>query len=107
MINYLSLASLEERLTELEQEMDNPDVALFCSDKEKKEIEFILRTVPPSSFPLIPEEDFEEYAQEFAEMLGFTTVWPATCINWEQAAIALASDYSIVEYDGITYYYTL
>lgn len=56
----------------------------------------------------IADDDFEEYAQEFAEDIGAINrdaTWPNTCIDWEQAAQELQHDYSTVEYDGITYWY--
>ncbi len=57
---------------------------------------------------LIREQDFEEYAQNFAESIGAISGderWPACCIDWEKAANQLMSDYSSVDYDGETYYY--
>jgi antirestriction protein len=55
---------------------------------------------------LIPEDQFEAYAQEFAEDIGAIkddAQWPATCIDWEKAARELAMDYTSVELDGTTY----
>lgn len=57
---------------------------------------------------LIPESDFEEYAQELAEELDLipeNAAWPSNCIDWEQAARELSQDYSTVEFDGESYYY--
>lgn len=57
---------------------------------------------------LIPDYDFEEYAQELAEEIGAIpegSHWPVTCIDWEQAARELEVDYSSVEFDGDTYLY--
>lgn len=56
---------------------------------------------------LILERDFEEYAQEFAEDIGAIdseASWPLGCIDWKQAASELATDYSLVNYQGNTYY---
>lgn len=56
---------------------------------------------------LIRESYFENYAQELAEELGMMpedASWPATCINWEQAANELQMDYTSVEFDGATYW---
>jgi hypothetical protein len=71
---------------------------------------------------MIPEQDFEEYAQELADDIGafstsqyskyeaqrdgvnLSTVWPFTCIDWEHAARELAMDYTPVRFDGTDYY---
>lgn len=57
---------------------------------------------------MIPENDFEDYARQFAEdigaMEGVGDKWPCTCIDWEQAAKELAMDYTTVEYQGESYY---
>jgi DNA repair exonuclease SbcCD ATPase subunit len=55
---------------------------------------------------LIPENDFQEYAQEFAEDIGAidrNAAWPFSCIDWEQAARELQMDYTSCEYQGDTY----
>jgi antirestriction protein len=57
---------------------------------------------------LIREQDFEEYAQDFAERIGainHNADWPACHIDWEAAANSLMADYSSVDYDGETYYF--
>jgi len=56
---------------------------------------------------LIRESYFEDYAQQLADDLGYTSSkmqWPYTCIDWEKAARELQSDYSCVDFDGVTYY---
>jgi hypothetical protein len=55
---------------------------------------------------LIAEDDFEEHARETAEQVSECDFnnWPLTCIDWKQAAEELQSDYSSIEFDGITYY---
>ena len=56
---------------------------------------------------LIPERDFEYYAQELAEDLHGNAIrdasWPFDCIDWDQAAEELKMDYSSCEYEGTTY----
>jgi antirestriction protein len=55
---------------------------------------------------LVPERDFEEYAQDYAEQVGAINEdmsWPACHIDWEAAAGSLAMDYSTVEFDGTDY----
>jgi hypothetical protein len=56
---------------------------------------------------LICESYFEDYARELAKDIGAITgdeSWPATCIDWEQAAKELQMDYTSVEFDDVTYY---
>jgi antirestriction protein len=56
---------------------------------------------------MIPENDFEDYARQLAEDIGAIpddAQWPCTCIDWEWAARELAMDYSMVEYQGESYY---
>jgi antirestriction protein len=56
---------------------------------------------------LIRDSYFVTYAQELAEDIGAINpdaAWPATCIDWEQAARELQIDYTSVEFDGVTYW---
>lgn len=58
--------------------------------------------------PLIRETYFESYAQELAEDWGkisHNPEWPHSFIDWERAARVLQTEYSSVEYDGVTYWY--
>jgi len=57
---------------------------------------------------LIPTDDFEDYAREFAEDIGAISndaKWPYNCIDWERAARELMMDYSEVEFRGTSYQY--
>lgn len=57
---------------------------------------------------LIRDDHFEDYARELAEEIGAIekkVSWPYTCIDWEQAASKLQTDYTSVEYDGVTYWF--
>jgi hypothetical protein len=59
---------------------------------------------------LIPESGFQDYARELAEDIGAIDPqagWPLHCIDWERAANELATDYTLIEYDGDSYYYRL
>lgn len=56
---------------------------------------------------MIPEDEFEDYARQFAEDIGAIpddAQWPCTCIDWEKAAEKLSQDYSTVSYQGTDYY---
>lgn len=57
---------------------------------------------------LIRDSYFKEYAMELADNIGaidHNAGWPANCIDWDQAARELRTDYSEVDIDGHTYYY--
>jgi hypothetical protein len=50
---------------------------------------------------------FVEYAQELAEDIGAIdgdAAWPARCIDWERAAKDLQTDYTPIEFGGVTYW---
>lgn len=55
---------------------------------------------------LVKEEDFVNHAQELHEDINGGTVetWPFNFIDWKAAAEALKSDYSVLEFEGTTYY---
>jgi hypothetical protein len=56
---------------------------------------------------LIRDSHFQAYAQDFAEDIGAidrNAEWPLGCIDWEKAADELKSDYTAVEFDGVTYW---
>lgn len=57
---------------------------------------------------LVRDSYFKDYAQELAEDIGAIkadATWPNNCIDWDQAARELQTDYSTVEFDGVTYWY--
>jgi hypothetical protein len=57
---------------------------------------------------LVRDSYFKDYAQELADELDLIPSdarWPATCINWEEAADQLKVDYTTVDFDGVTYWY--
>lgn len=54
----------------------------------------------------ISEDEFPAYARELADDLGVDVhAWPATSIDWEQAADDLRGDFCSVEVDGQYFYY--
>lgn len=56
---------------------------------------------------LIRDSYFEDYARELAEDIGAVPAdaqWPMRCIDWKQAARELQTDYTTVEFDGVTYW---
>jgi hypothetical protein len=57
---------------------------------------------------LIPDDEFESYAEEFARDIGAINDdlgWPCNRIDWTAAAEDLQQDYTSVEYQGTTYWY--
>jgi hypothetical protein len=57
---------------------------------------------------LIEESGFEDYARDLAEDIGAISrdmAWPCNCIDWNQAAKELESDYSSITYQGTDYLY--
>lgn len=56
---------------------------------------------------LIRDSYFKEYAMDLAEELDLIPnegQWPASCIDWDQAARELQMDYTAVDFDGVTYW---
>ena len=56
---------------------------------------------------LIRDSYFKEYAQELAEDIGALPKdagWPAHCIDWDQAARELQTDYTSIDFGGVTYW---
>jgi hypothetical protein len=56
---------------------------------------------------LIRDSYFEAYARDLAEDLGAIqrdASWPNNFIDWPAAVQALQSDYTSVEFDGVTYW---
>ena len=57
---------------------------------------------------LINEHHFQTYAQEFADEIGAINSeasWPNNCIDWEQAANDLRSDYTAIDIEGHSFLY--
>lgn len=56
---------------------------------------------------LIRESYFTAYAEELAGDIGAIdpdAKWPLNCIDWEKAADELKSDYTELDFDGVTYF---
>jgi hypothetical protein len=56
---------------------------------------------------LINDNYFEQYAEEFASDIGAISSehqWPLCCIDWKKAASDLQTDFSSVDFDGVTFW---
>ncbi len=104
---FFDTHSLNVELTELASNAD----ALTAEERDRLNALVELRDEIGGEWEygetLIPENDFQEYAQELADDLGLLNdpvAWPYTCIDWERAANDLASDYSLIKFDNEWYY---
>ena len=110
-MNTLDTRDLQDRIDELEMEdYDELD------DTDRAELDELLALREEvdgygewrHGVLLIDDQDFVEYAQEFAEEIGAVPSdlgWPCIFIDWERAADDLRVDYTSVEYDGRTYWF--
>jgi hypothetical protein len=113
-MDYLYLSDLAEELSTLEG--DGANVALCEEDAARLEV---LRDLQRQLFTdslaeyaeneatMIPEEEFEDYAQEFAYDVGFASRADEnplhSFIDWAGWAESLKTDYSEVTFGGATY----
>lgn len=82
---------------------------------------------PENGITMVPKDDFEEYAKEYADSCGYLQMkvvsytddwlhsshvnehkdaidqWPFSHIDWKAAAAELATDWHEVEFRGVTY----
>ena len=108
MYNNLDSRDIIARIEELEagEELDTADKEELAAAKAL--IEELGEEDAEAGLYLIHEDNFEDYAQEFAEDIGAIPKdlnWPAYCIDWERAANDLRMDYTSVEYQGVSYLY--
>ena len=108
MIDVFDSRDAEERIKELET-LDDRDE----EDQEELNMLLELREEVDSGeweygIGFIADSYFTEYARQLAEDIGAISddaQWPATCIDWEEAAEQLKQDYTSIEYNGETYWY--
>ena len=100
----------EEAIEEAQEAVDS-SLADFGDDEaeELAELEELESQISDWRYgeTMIPVDDFEEYAQQYAEDccdMKAADSWPFNCIDWEKAAKELAMDYTEVEYLGTLYY---
>jgi hypothetical protein len=109
---------LYKRLCELErmEEDHKDDPAEFPAlddeeEEELKELRYMESSVPDfrHGAVLVAEADFAKYVeQEWHETNEEAQVcWPYNCINWDDAADEVRSDWGDAEYNGTTYLYRM
>ena len=106
---YINSRDIIKRISELEDSIsDNPnsddamELAALMQLQEQCDVSEWY-----SGTTLIRDDAFADYAQNLAESIGAVNLnadWPLNCIDWEMAAEELQSDYSAVEFDGVTYW---
>ena len=97
-----------DALKQAERDMEEWDDAeeyfklkAFCEEGESDVSDWV------HGATFIADSYFKKYAMQFAEDIGAmpdTAQWPATCIDWDEAAKELKADYSSIEVDGETYW---
>jgi predicted nuclease with TOPRIM domain len=95
----------DEQYSELETQKDDLDIQIEDLKNENLElIEFADEVVAGTT--LINDDFFVKYAEQMADEFGVDpATWPGNCIDWEAAADQLKADYSVLEWDGYTFYY--
>jgi hypothetical protein len=53
--------------------------------------------------PIVREDHFVQFAEDWASGLGPTKGWPYDCIDWERAADILRTDFRYISIFGQTY----
>jgi len=102
-------ATLEEAVSDAKDNLESAEADFGDDEKtELDELETLENEITDFRHgqTMVPEDNFEDYAREFAEDIGAIpsdTQWPCTCIDWKEAAKELAMDYSTVEYQGESY----
>ena len=103
-----------ESLGEIDSDGDTVDDGLDDDEREELTMLRAFRDDEVDSgewrhgITFVRDDYFEDYARDLAAELGdikSEVSWPYTCIDWEQAADELRTDYTEVEYDGETYLY--
>lgn len=108
------IEELEELITS-DDSNELPETAPVAGEEERAELA-VLKSLADEAEgcadwrygeALIRDSYFETYAQELAEDCGTITGsegWPLNCIDWEKAARELQTDYTSVDFDGVTYW---
>ena len=111
---YLDARELMKELDELRDQKtdaeENKD-ALGLDEAEEERLTALLELEealgPGSDVTLIPDDEFEDYAEEMAYDVGFVTrdSTISSYIDWERWADACKMDYTTITFDGDDYLY--
>lgn len=111
-MSYLDTRELDKELDELRDRRDDPDDELDEEDTDRLEALQGLECELGGSLLLadttmIPEEDFEDYAREMADSVGWLTDARnnplLNFIDWGWWAESVKVDYMDVEFEGRNY----
>jgi len=106
---YVEDTSLIDRYGAGEAFADLPWAESDAIDEDELDELLALRSlseeVPELDAQLIRESAFEAYAQQYAESLYRHDNPLYAYTDWEKFANDMQMDYTIVEWDGVTYYY--
>lgn len=104
MLNLKDLANeLDEQRDEDNEDRDPDRLAVL--ESLESELGVDLHIAARRGINLIAEDDFEDHAKDLAIDQGIDTCsWPGNCIDWSDAADELKHDYTVIEFDGETYY---
>lgn len=99
-----------------DEDYDPVRVAVELNEDESEELDALV-ALQEEAEPLAPDWEngqslirdsyFEQFAEEYAEEAGLIDPgmsWPLNYIDWEAAAQSLQQDYSLVSFDGISYW---
>jgi len=100
---------LKTRVEDADDTLDEEDRARLVElDELVKDLGDDLSDAARKGYHFIEEDSFDSYAREMAEDSDGRTAfdrWPMNCIDWSEAANQLRSDYSVIEFEGVTYLY--
>ena len=111
---YLDARELMKELDELRDQKDDAEGdedVLGLDEGEEERLTALLELEealgPGSDVTLIPDDEFEDYAEEMAYDVGFvernSTI--SSYIDWERWADDCKSDYTTITFDGDDYLY--
>lgn len=92
-----------QELNDRQQNEDQTDPLDEIDEARLTALDELFQTIDEDTY-LIKESEFEDYARELAEELsdlGSLSMY----IDWSHYAADMVADYSVVEFEGDTYYF--
>jgi len=83
----------------IEKKEENPEAYNTWKKAIENQTGYNFEELSENEPTMIPEDEFEDYAQQLAEdigAIGKDNQWPLNCIDWEDASEELKNDYSEV-----------